>query len=1022
MQPNPIPLKVGQPCWQSGAVARAVRVVANVSKESSHYFLATHAPFKRVRDEINRATIDEQEVLKRVSDPANGHVLAIVQGEPGTGKSHLIRWLHLQYELAVDSALSGVVPVLVQRRSGSLRDALEQIVDQLPTEYSHHVRSVREAIGTISASTARETLLAQLQLELGPRWERERARAPLARKVRALNELCLSKGTRRWLLRDDGVIARTVALLTSASSIQERESLPEFTADEFAIPESELSQRDNNDEVLRLADDFAWAPAVRALAAQHFNTALRPALKEMSGLGGTRLRDLFDAVRTDLREAGQTLALFIEDVSVMSALDEEVFNAVEPQDRAELCRLVAVVGMTELGARRLRDNQNDRITHRFSLGEDIMGRWRGDRRTVAEFTARYLNAARLPEEDVRAIASVRQSGADVTRSACERCPVKPECHAAFDSVTIGPTAIGLFPFTPVAPQRLLTHLDERRDGVRQNPRGLLERVMRPLLADIGGFKTGEFPRAQLPLDLPVPSYWDQFERRYCGGWTLEEKSRLRLVAQGWIEADTTEDAASALAPLCGPLGFPAFSDTVDDVERRLPRTASQEQGTGSETPGGQEKTSSRAPAIDPRVDQLFRALDKWVNQQQRLDNDTEARELLHRFIRDSVPWEDESLPMDVFNRLAPDKRYIKLEDQRSSPATTNFFLELFPRSEETATLVRALARHKYDGSDSWQYPGAEADKRFVSRWLRRHRARVVAAFQPANGLALEPPVAHAVHLLAIAALARRGIQFPSDSSDVLRELLTPFEKVPRHLTGAEASFFDLLVQSHPDVKTLLLREVDVPQGRTGKTLFVDPLPIFEAIRSLPDNLALEPLPDVYFTSYWQTRYEALARVRSLAQLPRAIEDRRQAMLARLVTLQTIFHDAGFDTSDLGAATRDYIEGLKGVLAAQDDTLTLPDPAFDKWKQYLLQQAASVASAIDDGYARARDGAPIRLLAYDVGAFAEATDALQAAATYVARIEKELAIHEAHVVAEGDPDVLLASVLSSLATLSEVEPS
>lgn len=1018
MQPNPVPLRLGQPCWQSAAVARAVTVVANVSRDSSHYFLATHAPFTRVRDEINRSTLDEHEVLRRISDPANGQVLAVVHGEPGTGKSHLIRWLHLQYELERDGRLAGVVPVLVQRRSGSLRDALEQIVEQLPPEYGHHIRTVREAIGSISSGTARETLLAQLQLELGPRWERERARAPLPRKLRSLHELCLSKGTRRWLLRDDGVVARTVALLTSASSVRERESLPEFTAAEFTFPETDVGPRENTEEVVRLADDFGWDPSVRVLAAQHFNTALRPALKEMSGLAGTRLRDLFDAVRADLKRAERTLALFIEDVSVMSALDDEVFNAVEPQDRSDLCRLVAVVGMTEVGARRLRDNQNDRITHRFSLGEDVMGRWRNDSDAVAEFTARYLNATRLPEADVRTVASLRRTGGDVVGSACDECPVKSDCHATFGWVALGRTVVGTFPFTPSAPQRLLTRLDEQRDGVRQNPRGLLERLMRPLLADVSSLERGEFPRADLPLDLPVPPYWDQFERRYCGGWSPEERARLRHLAQGWVEADSAEDAAAALTPLRVALGFPAFSEDVDQGRGRHGRTGGGGEGhdkgkrRGGDTPG---------TSTDPRLDQLLRALDKWVSQQQRLDYDVEARDLLHRFIRDSVPWEDESLPMEIFNRLAPDKRYIKLEDQRSAPATTNFFLELFPRGEETAALVRALARHRYDGNESWSYPGGEADKRVVSRWLRLHRDRVVAAFQPADGLSIDPPVVYAVQFLAIAALLRRGAQFPSDSGDVLRELLAPLAEVPRHLTPAEASLFAALQQSHSDVKAFLLREVDVPQGRTGKTLFIDPLPILEAARALPGRLAIEPLPDNYFTGYWQTRYEALARVRSLAQLPRAIEDRRGAMLSRLVTLQTTLRDAGLETSDLANAARSYIDGLKGVLAAQEDTLTLPDPAFERWKPLLVQQTASVASNVEDGRARAQDDDPMRLLAYDVGPFADATDAIQAAAAYVARLERELTAHEAHVVAGGDPDLLLEVLLSSLATLAEAEP-
>ncbi len=128
----------------------------------------------------------------------------------------------------------------------------------------------------------------------------------------------------------------------------------------------------------------------------------------MTGLSGGNLRDIFDRIRSDLQTAGQVLAVFIEDVTAMSELDIEVVNAVEPQDRLDLCPLIAVLGLTDTGLGRLRANQLQRASLIVGVGGDVVRDWLENRRRVAHFAARYLNAIRLDESRVREIAKHRQ--------------------------------------------------------------------------------------------------------------------------------------------------------------------------------------------------------------------------------------------------------------------------------------------------------------------------------------------------------------------------------------------------------------------------------------------------------------------------------------------------------------------------------------------------------------------------------------------------------------------------------------
>ena len=98
------------------------------------FFLATHTPIEGFevagRDAGEFAEANERAVLETLSEPTRQHAFCVVQGEPGSGKSHLIRWLSVNWP-ATDRK-----PLLLRRADGSLEGALRQLRDRLP-EFSH---------------------------------------------------------------------------------------------------------------------------------------------------------------------------------------------------------------------------------------------------------------------------------------------------------------------------------------------------------------------------------------------------------------------------------------------------------------------------------------------------------------------------------------------------------------------------------------------------------------------------------------------------------------------------------------------------------------------------------------------------------------------------------------------------------------------------------------------------------------------------------------------------------------------
>jgi len=125
------PNRVVRPCWTREGVQNSLYNVANLSASHADYFLASHTPIRGLKDDRTGDTYTEEQLFQSLFDPSRNEVMGIVHGEPGSGKSHLIRWLKLRTEVAVeDGDLSEVRSVLVRRIAGSFKEALQQIIEQ----------------------------------------------------------------------------------------------------------------------------------------------------------------------------------------------------------------------------------------------------------------------------------------------------------------------------------------------------------------------------------------------------------------------------------------------------------------------------------------------------------------------------------------------------------------------------------------------------------------------------------------------------------------------------------------------------------------------------------------------------------------------------------------------------------------------------------------------------------------------------------------------------------------------------
>jgi len=1006
---------LGQPCWRIDRLASVVTTIAKMDSERSHVFLASHSPIRDIRDERNKASLNEQELFDAIVDPSRAEALAILCGEPGSGKSHLVHWLKLRCDYAVRVGdLKKVTTVLIQRRKGNLKDALDQMVQQLPPHLQHHLEPIRQAISNISQTQAREMLATQLFHELGPERWAERGRSPLPRGSQNVRELCTSTGFREWLCRSGGVIDRNIKRLTDTSAVEERDTLPEFVRKEFVSPAR--YRANNTDDVLAMMDEFDEPDENLAdIVAALFNLALRDALKELSGLGDNKLRDIFDRIRVELHKEGRTLALFIEDVSVLSELDTEVFKAVEPQSRPDLGRLIAVLGMTQAGLAKLRDNELERVTHLLSVGGSVDA-WREAPEEVARFAARYLNTLRLDDSHLRVIAERRREGGDLGVSACTDCSIVESCHATFGSIEFEGTTVGLFPFTPAAPHRLLRSLDVSAPGVRQNPRGLLDQVLRPLLMATDAFEALQFPPVgRLAVNMHESANWEPFLDLYCGTWRREQRDRLRFFAQGWLDdsSDDVDDYARRLSPFLKAFGFPDFTKTIST------RPTASKRSHRVPTPEPYKPPASSSPtALPNELQDLLDTTQKWLDEPtSELTKDRLPRELLHGFLKAALPIEEvPGLPQSVFEGLFKDIASIHIEGQRSAPIRDKFAVR-FERSEATRSLIVALGYFRFVGRSSWTFPHSATYKRTCARWLRRHQMDVLRSCQPEK---LEPSlaVAGAVEFLALVAILRKRAKLPDDRVELVAEVLSPLDTAPESVTskGAYCDALKRIVDDQARVREFLLDELSVPQG-AGKVIFINPLPILEAGRAFHDRATIARLDERFSTSFWKTRYSAVVNAISLyGDLPALLESERAAVAAAAREIRSILVNAGYADGEEAALVRYFADMLELRKALVKAKTPVPDPEFDS-QRASFSEVKPWANALASAERVIASEGVSEFVRFSPATFLRTHSSIGVASRYFARVQAEISAVEAPLIAEGDPDDLARLLLEELATIS-----
>ena len=834
-------------CWDPARIGLVINKEA-VSLDRAN-FLATHVPLDNLRYERAPHAIGSlgedglrHELVGRSQD--DQHSFVVVQGIPGSGKSHLIRWLKEQYWSELGE--SDVV-LLIERAQCTLRGSIEQIIRSGVLDgrqMQNQLKLLQTATIQLSSEALADNILNQLHVvavdsassasieSLGRNWRTR------------LNGFLLDRTIRAYLKRPGGPVERIRRYLAQGpdAGISAREE-PRFRPVDFDLPDHVVNalRKEAYRDTLDLAKDLQSFPNRRVDLSAYLNRLLDTAVGRMTALSADDLKSIFADLRRELRRQGRGLALFIEDITAFTGIDAGLVDVLATQHtgeaNTEFCRLLSVIGVTDSYFHdHFPTNIQDRITHRLSLNAPGSGlsemqetEFLRDTRALEQLTARYLNAMRLSQEQLEGWSQQDGARPELLPNACRNCPFSTPCHAAFGSAGLpdgeSSKEVGLYPFN----SRALVTMYGRLRNTARTPRSFLQSVLAYVLQSHGPeIEAGRFPprAAELSADVRPPALRfpgqqvtiqqqadsmieaDRIESLllFWGDGTAyassdERQRMLGSVPEGVFaafdvrfipgEARESENTPPPLAGPTVPVGYhpehlpsPAVASPPVEVQR----------SGANATTRGPTSTASTKGRTSYRED-----IDQW-RQGGKLQQYTYFASRLVALFRSAIDWGDyAATPADLDERLQNQR--IVLEDQVGQKSVSDHLH--FARSPEMSLVLHALAyfgeQAAPDGS-----PEVAGHLARLSTFVASRRQTVVDfVLQRGNDAAEHIPQAEVVVLDAVMLEALAGGLTPElgTPGGLLRAILA------RCADGTKwSSIVDAVAPVRPQAWTELLRK------------------------------------------------------------------------------------------------------------------------------------------------------------------------------------------------------------------------
>lgn len=852
----------GYLCWDLDRVGDVINKQALSVDRAT--FLATHVEMDQIIVEKTPHILDnttEDGLLNELDKLAdeNNHTFMVIKGIPGTGKSHLIRWLKERY----DSKQPDDVTLLIERFDSSLKSTLSQIIDSgifSEVNLPDQLNRLREATNQLTSDELAENIIDQLRIGhkqvIDGRLDIEKLPPRLERNV---ENFLLDISIRKKLKEENGPIDRIKEFLKDGRETRYSvKQAPGFELEDFNFSHKEMNEIRGYKEARSLAEDLGYKSSHRVEFARYLNQILaKYAISHATLLSSTDLKESFGEVREKLREQGRSLALFIEDITSFTGLDRGIIDVLITPHTGEVgekyCRLTSIIGITDgYYTDQFPDNVKERISHLVLLNSETSrneSTLLKNPNKLAAFAGRYLNAIRVSSEELE---KWSKEGAPLTEipNKCDSCPHRDTCHQAFGTVKFennGVTQeIGLYPYNN---QALVTMYDQIDLSIEsKTPRTFINGILSFVLQSHGQkIESGKFPpRAnQLGNDFTAPAFDDPVYRQFIDLNSPNKAEHIKSLLLFWGDRTIDQKSRDGINYIGGinEKVFTAFQlpvlqqKTEERDSKKIPESTSKQ----TEDPSSDDTS---------KKDEYLRDIDGWLDGEALQYYEIYTRWLIN-FIKEFIDWDLYEVPLSQVDKIMNPGRF-SIEGQSGRVRGKPY---IFHRCREFSYILIALI--ELNSNDRWADVGDSLPTHLVnlSSWVRKNENNIIDYVRYPSKKVEVNEVCNLLFIdCVLLAILEGQIKAPSSELEFYNQIIdycvNRVEK-SEHIDSAKKyrsdKWFDLLNKiKNTDIDKCnqeLLVSINCRQGDSRNIIFLDPTKIITPIRNLEKKgLLLEDFP------------------------------------------------------------------------------------------------------------------------------------------------------------------------------------
>lgn len=684
------------------------------------YFMATHVPFRNLEfiefgdTQANAIYLNENQIYDQyIVNRANKHQMLIVRGTNGTGKSHLICWLHNRFVNDKENYNESKEKVIfLQRLGNTVRGAVQQMLDEGLVK-DPELQEKFNKFCSAEESQNEEEFKASIYSEYVRRVQTDSSNSSY-KQVTCKNIAAFLYDLRvqEYMMRPEGPIDKCYQMITAgAKTIVTDETETIFTADDFKLPRDvERSIKKDSAEEVRsfylyeLKDDES---AVTKLVTylNHFTSGV---MQSCANITSENARDLFVNLRKSLYKEGKNLTIFIEDFTSFSIVESELITALSVENGgkySDLCRVTSVIGITDGYYDSFRDNFKDRVTKQIKVTEQSYG---GDD-FLLEMAARYINAIYSSTDDVKDWYKGSVDGDTMPNAG-----FIPDFE--WDKVEIGDESYTLYPFNK---QSLLSLYDKLK---HKTPRNFLTHVIQHFFAQFAdGMEFGDnwrFPETPSYISAVTlqPPYADSIENSNLSD---EDKTRMKVLFKVWGNGTTevVDDTIGGISKkFLKDIGLGAFAgvNSGATVSPTIPSGNSSSNDENKGTTITPQKQSSQEIAFNRKKEDI----EAWFESKKTLEYSSDYNKWVGQFVVQSIAWQDEGLPGNFVTQRFRNGSFVHIEDSKLD-VNKNKAIVVLCRSSETRTILMGLTL--FDYYKKWDFENAAYYQLILINWIEANK-------------------------------------------------------------------------------------------------------------------------------------------------------------------------------------------------------------------------------------------------------------------------------------------------------------